>query len=83
MGAYTAYYAVIILLDNLRTKSNSAAVEHELTFIEDVQPTKSYLEYEQTPSKESAMIFSGGVNLKQLFNLAREESVEYIKAVSF
>lgn len=84
LGIYTSYYAALICWDFLRTnRSGTATDKHELTFVEDILPVKSLVEEITGSGKESAIAFSGGVSLKQLFNLAREESVEYIKSVSF
>jgi len=83
-GCYTIYYASLIFWDHLRTnRLDTGSDKQELTFVEDVEPIKSYFEETAGNGKDSSFAFSGGVNLKQLFNLAREESVEYIKAVSF
>ena len=74
----------LILWDYLRTNRGEAPdAKHELTFVEDINPIKSLVEEITGSGKESSMAFSGGVSLKQLFNLAREESVEYIKSVSY
>ena len=84
LGIYSIYYAAIIFWDFLRTnRQGTVSDKHELTFVEDIEPVKSLVEEVTATGKESSFAFSGGVNLKQLFNLAREESVEYIKAVSF
>ncbi|CAN5318794.1 hypothetical protein BH09BAC6_BH09BAC6_16420 [soil metagenome] len=84
LGIYTSYYIALIFWDNLRSHNGEpGSDEHELTFVEDIAPVKSLLEEITGIGKESPVSFSGGVSLKQLFNLAREESVEYIKSVSF
>lgn len=84
LGIYTTYYIALIFWDYLRTNHGGTAVDkHELTFVEDIEPLKSHVEEVSGTEKESSVAFSGGVSLKQLFNLAREESVEYIKSVSF
>ena len=84
LGVYTIYYVALIFWDNLRTiRGETGSDKHELTFVEDIHPVKSLVEELIGPGKESPVAFSGGVSLKQLFNLAREESVEYIKSVSF
>jgi hypothetical protein len=84
LGIYTIYYATLIFWDYLRTKrGDTESDKHELTFVEDILPVKSPIDEVSASGKESAVAFSGGVSLKQLFNLAREESVEYIKSVSF
>ncbi|QEC74614.1 hypothetical protein [Mucilaginibacter ginsenosidivorax] len=84
LGIYTSYYAALIIWDYLRTKGgDNGNDKHELTFVEDIEPVKSYADESIPNGKESSVVFSGGVSLKQMFNLAREESVEYTKAVSF
>lgn len=84
LGSYTIYYAVLIFWEYLRTgRGDSADNGHELTFVEDIEPVKSHVDEITANGKESSVTFSGGVSLKQLFNLAREESVEYIKSVSY
>jgi hypothetical protein len=55
---------------------------HELTFSEDIAPVTTFTEYDQ-PESGDPVVSSGGVSLRQLFNLAREEAVEYIRPVSF
>jgi hypothetical protein len=84
LGVYASYYTGLIFWDYLRTnRGETGSDKHELTFVEDIHPIKSLVEEITGSGKESAVSFSGGVSLKQLFNLAREESVEYIKSVSF
>jgi hypothetical protein len=84
ISIYAVYYVAIILWDNLRAnRGESESDKHELTFVEDIHPVQSLVEEIIGSGKESSVAFSGGVSLKQLFNLAREESVEYIKSVSF
>ena len=84
LSIYSIYYVALIFWDNLQNKrGDSGSDKHELTFVEDIQPVKSLVEELTDSGKESPVAFSGGVSLKQLFNLAREESVEYIKSVSF
>lgn len=84
LGIYTIYYIALIFWDYMRiSRGNPINDKHELTFVEDIQPVKAPVEELTATGKESPVAFSGGVSLKQLFNLAREESVEYIKSVSF
>jgi hypothetical protein len=84
LGIYTSYYVFLIFWDNLRTnRGDTGNDKRELTFVEDIHPVRSLVEEIIGSGKESSVAFSGGVSLKQLFNLAREESVEYIKSVSF
>lgn len=83
LGIYTIYYAVLISWDQLRPgRGNQTSDKHELTFVEDIEPVRT-ADNDPPPGTEPSVVFSGGVSLKQMFNLAREESVEYIKAVSF
>jgi hypothetical protein len=84
LGSYTCYYAALIFWDYLRShRGETAHDQHELTFVEDIEPVKSPAEAVTGSGKESSIAISGGVSLKQLFNLAREETVEYVKAVSY
>jgi hypothetical protein len=82
-GIYLAYYAALILWDIIRGSSSPVSSDaYELTFIEHVEPVRQ----DPEPVSEyqgSAVMSSGGVSLKQLFNLAREEAVEYTRSVSF
>jgi hypothetical protein len=82
-GIYTAYYAGVLFWDYIRSGKTPAAKDaHELTFVEDFPPVKleadSVNEY-----KGSSLMSSGGVSLKQMFSLAREEAIEFTRAVSF
>lgn len=84
LGSYTCYYLALIFWDHLRSnRGEPGNDQHELTFVEDIAPVRSLVEEIIGNLKESPVVTSGGVSLKQLFNLAREESVEYIKSVSF
>lgn len=82
LGIYSTYYAALISWDLLcsgRTAAPSSS--HELTFTEHFEPVQSAPEPQEYGS--SSVMSSGGVSLKQLFNLAREESIEYTRPVSF
>ena len=84
IGIYTGYYAILIVWDNFRNRrSDGENAQPELTFAEDIAPIQSHFNEPAGNTKESPVVFSGGVSLKELFNLAREESVEFIKSVSF
>lgn len=84
LSSYAGYYAALIFWDFLRSSRSEAGNDkHELTFVEDIEPARPIVAEITGTGKESSVAFSGGVSLKQLFNLAREESVEYIRAVSF
>ncbi len=82
-GLYAVYYLAIVLWDVW--KSGSPVLKtgaNELTFSEDIVPVSAFAESEENPY-ESPVVSSGGVSLKQLFNLAREEAIEFIRPVSF
>ena len=82
-GLYAFYYGWLVLWDLFRSSKLPAAEDsHELTFVESTQPQRTETESD-TEYFPSALTSSGGVNLKQLFNLAREEAIEYTRAVSF
>jgi hypothetical protein len=88
VGLYTAYYLVVILLDNAKRGRNaSGPASTELTFSEDIAPKSiAHLpDREASPLAKAgpATVASGGVSLKNLFGLAREEAIIYTKAVSF
>jgi hypothetical protein len=82
-GIYFTYYAAMIFWDIIRSGFSSTVSEtHELSFAEHFEPIRPGAEYiKEYPA--SAVVDSGGVSLKQLFSLAREEAVEYTRAVSF
>jgi hypothetical protein len=81
-GLYIIYYLGIILWDLMKNRlPPSKSGSHELTFSEDIAPLTTIAEYQ--PEAGDPVISSGGVSLRQLFNLAREEAIEYIRPVSF
>jgi len=81
-GLYVIYYLGIILWDLMKNRlPPSKSGSHELTFSEDIAPVTTFTEYQ--PESGDPVISSGGVSLRQLFNLAREEAIEYIRPVSF
>ena len=89
-GTYLLYYPAMILYDlKISSPKGSGSASNELTFAEEV-PIKS-VEHapKETPQKEAtpkplpAIIGSGGVSLKNLFGLCREEAILYTKPVSF
>jgi len=82
-GIYAAYYAIIIIWDFLRSGQTPDAKDaRELTFVEDVEPIK-FKSDAVNEYKGSSLMSSGGVSLKQMFSLAREEAIEFTRAVSF
>ena len=82
-GLYVAYYFLIILWDMLKRRPSSAHPgANELTFAEHIEPVAALPEVTE-PEMGDPVVSSGGVSLKQIFNLAREEAIEYIRPVSF
>ncbi len=86
-GLYLLYYAAMILYD-LKTSGRATpkSALNELTFSESILPQ----EVEHLPDKKaeeaktkSPIIASGGVTLKNLFGLCREEAILYTRPVSF
>jgi arginine exporter protein ArgO len=84
MGAiYLIYYALMILWDYLRSGRQPAAENaHELSFEEHVEPVREIPDG-SAEIYDASVLSSGGVSLKQLFNLAREEVIEYTRPVSY
>lgn len=82
-GIYAAYYAALILWDFIRSGHKPVSPDtHELTFVEHIEPVRA--EIEAVPEfYPSAVISSGGQSLKQLFSLAKEEVIEFTRAVSY
>jgi len=82
-GLYFIYYTVVILWDLARAKRHGVQQEtSELTFAESSAPIQTAFELTADDIK-SPVIVSGGVSLRQLFNLAQEEAIEYTSQVSF
>lgn len=89
-GIYLLYYPAMILYD-LKTsgQKSTGSASGELTFSEENIPfsvehvPKETTQKEAAPKPQPAIIGSGGVSLKNLFGLCREEAVLYTKPVSF
>jgi hypothetical protein len=82
-GIYIVYYAAIILWDTLRSgRRHVSADANELTFVEHIEPIAAGFDTEPE-YHASAVVSSGGQSLKQIFNLAKEEVIEFTRAVSF
>jgi hypothetical protein len=85
------YYLAVILVDVAAVKRKPIpASSGELTFAEQVQPQR--LEHMPDPETENAparpkaspgIVASGGVTLKDFFNIAKQESIIYTRPVSF
>ncbi|NQX54460.1 hypothetical protein HQN86_12615 [Pedobacter panaciterrae] len=86
---YGAYYFIVFLLDSRASSgSETGASLPVLTFSETVLPEKVSLEdfgLEDNNSSAggAASIGMGGVSIKELFNLARKDAIEFTKSVSF
>jgi hypothetical protein len=94
-GLYTLYYLAIVLID-LAGSGRIPAEQHntqELTFSESVSTTQ--LQHEplaeatqgnMAPAKRRAepeVMASGGVSFKEMFRLAKQESIIYTQSVGF
>jgi len=83
-GIYTAYYTSLVLWDVLQKKRTTVAERPgELTFVDDLEQVKEVTDEPAETEAGSPVVSSGGVSLKQTFNLAREDAIAYIRAVSF
>lgn len=90
-GLYALYYAGNLTWDLVRAKrTNTADKVPELHFEEAVSPQKVSAEPqkksdpERSKGKADPIISAvGGVNLKDLFNLAKAEVIAYNRAVTF
>jgi hypothetical protein len=82
-GIYIIYYSALISWDLLRGGRKLGDVRsHALSFEEEIEPVKATADV--VPNiYDSSVLSSGGVSLKQLFNLAREEVIEYTRPVSY
>jgi len=80
---YLAYYGAVILWDFLRGRSLPADEKpFELSFEDELQTVREVTAPEPE-IYDASVLSSGGVSLKQLFSLAREEAIEYTRPVSF
>jgi hypothetical protein len=86
---YAAYYLLIILMDSGPSLGNNSESSPVLTFSEHIEPEKIGLEdYGKgaTAGKNSSgsgSVALGGVSIKDLFELARKDAIEFTKSVSF
>ena len=98
VGIYALYYLAVILADVAGGKNKAAkSLSPELTFSEAAPP--AFLKYNAeveadgdeipagsgtTAKKQSPeVIASGGVSLRDLFSLARQEAIIYTNAVGY
>jgi hypothetical protein len=91
-GLYALYYLIVVLIDlaGAAGKPVTGTPTNTLTFSEPVQPVQ--LKHQPaaeatggttTKKQEREVIASGGVSLKDLFNLARQEAIIYTNPVSY
>jgi hypothetical protein len=86
---YAAYYLLVILMDSRPAQGKSAEALSLLTFSETVEPEKVSLENFTNAASSArngsgpASVALGGVSIKDLFELARKDAIEFTKSVSF
>lgn len=81
-GLYIIYYLGLILWDLMKNRLPATKTgTNELSFSEDITPVTAFADVQ--PQAGDPVMSSGGVSLRQLFNLAREEAIEYIRPVSY
>jgi hypothetical protein len=86
---YAAYYLFVVLLDSRSPPGKTGDVNPVLTFSETVEPEKITLTdvavvdaiagYPST----AASVGLGGVSIKTLFDLARQDAIQFTRSVSF
>ena len=80
---YIAYYGAIIFWDALRSRKLPADEKSSvISFDDDAEPVREIAPPE-AEVYDASVLSSGGVSLKQLFTLAREEAIEFTRPVSF
>jgi hypothetical protein len=83
-GIYMLYYLTIIFTDLARARSPTKTASHELSFAEDHGPELlNVADHAPAAKLQPSMIASGGISLKETFGLARQDMLEYTRAVSF
>jgi hypothetical protein len=83
---YAAYYGALIVAELLRARRILPDEDNiELTFVEETAPAKAVFTAESASAAaiSSPVVSSGGVSLREIFRLAQEEAIEYIRPVSF
>lgn len=86
---YAAYYLLVILLDSRPAPGKNSETSPVLTFSETVDAQKVGLE-DLGKAASSGIIASGpasvalgGVSIKELFHLARQDAIQLTRTVSF
>ena len=80
---YITYYGAVLLWDFLRSRKLPADENsHIISFVEDAEPVQE-IAAPKPEIYDASVLSSGGVSLKQLFSLAREEAIEYTRPVSY
>lgn len=89
-AGYFCYYLALIVTDAMFSKKINAEKDEipVLTFTEFSLPEKVSLEDFKSNNKsgvatEPASIGLGGISLQNIFELARQDAIEYTKSVSF
>ena len=84
---YAAYYLLIFLLDSRPGQSKSSNQTEVLTFSETFIPETVTLENVESSgrifSSSPASTGLAAVSIKDLFELARKDAIEFTKSVSF
>lgn len=95
LGIYTSYYSITIAFDVAKSRRDiSMSSANETTVVIDLPEAEkvSLKEIEDEEIDyfvgdgeigEPPIVFSGGVSIKELFALARSETIEYTSGVSF
>lgn len=80
---YVAYYGAMIIWDFFRSRQLPVDEKsNEITFEEDPEPVRN-IDAPKADVYDASILSSGGVSLKELFMLAREEAIEFTRPVSF
>jgi len=97
LGIYFFYYSANIGFDLLRVGRAAEVIENSLVTVRvnmedevllplrlsDGDEIDYFIDEEDTPVPESPIYSSAGVNIKQLFELARSESIEFTGRVKY
>lgn len=80
---YIAYYGAVLLWDFLRSRKLPEDEKSRIISFEDEAASVQEISAPNAEIYDASVLSSGGVSLKQLFSLAREEAIEYTRPVSF